>query len=206
MSDPRFTTTFILHGGPIPPRITGPVAAFSSGGSAASVTTLLPAGAVASVADESNNQDSDVKPYFSNVPPNGVKSFRFEVASPASPASVERRFLHAIVVGAAQSTGAPATRVEGDGVAGAVIDGEAYVFSAQGPATRPLPVAYRAPRAVSRHVIADLAPSAGYTVTASPNGDGCAVSVEPAGSGSAGARTASASGVLSFELVGCAAR
>jgi hypothetical protein len=208
MSDPRFTTTFILHGGSTPPRITGPVAAFSSGASAAWVTTLLPAGAAASVADESHNQSSDVKPYFSNVPPDGVKSFRYEVASPASPPSVERRFLHAIVIGAAQSAGAPAKGIEGNDVAGAVIDGEAYLFSAQGPATRPVRVAYRAPRAVARHVVADLAPSAGYTVTAASDGDACAVTLEPASGGGGGgaAKAASAAGVLSFDLVGCAAR
>jgi hypothetical protein len=201
LSAPRFTTTFVLHGGPIAPRIAGPVAFFKSGDSGAWVTTLLPAGAVASVVDETHNKESDDKPYFNNYPPRGVTSFRYEVAQPASAASsIERRFLHAVVVGSAAASPAPSASITGDGVAGAVIESEAYVFSASGPSTRAAPVAYVAPRTATHHIVADLAPSAPYGVEATAQGDACKVTLAPGGS-----RAASAGGVLAFDLgAGCA--
>jgi hypothetical protein len=183
----------------VAPRITGPLALFTSGQSAAWVTTLAPGGATSSVVDETHNTESDDKPYFNNYPPRDVTSFRYEVASPSSLPSVERRFLHAIVIGAAGAGGAPVTSVTGDGVAGAVVDGEAYVFSSAGPATRPTTVTYRVSRAATRHIVVDLAPSGAYAAAVTADGDGCKVVLSPGG-----ALTASANGVLSFAVNACA--
>jgi hypothetical protein len=197
LSDPRFTTTFILHGG-LAPQITGSLARFTTGGSSAWVTTLVPAGVTPGVVDETQNKTSDDRPYFTNRPPSGVTSFRYEVASPASPPSTERRFLHAIVIGAKGGAPASPVAIAGDGVAGAVIDEEAYVFSSVGPGVQARPVSYTAPQAATRHVVCDLAPSASFTATAAPEGGGCKVTLTP-GPG----KTASAKGVLALDVTGC---
>jgi hypothetical protein len=94
---------------------------------------------------------------------------------------------------------APAALIEGSGVAGAVIDGEAYVFSSDGPSTRALGVNYVAPRVAKRHTVVDLAPSTDYAVSSAPEGGGCKIALTP-GSGT----TSSKSGVLAFVVVDCA--
>src|SRR6202021_1179601 len=100
-----------------PPQGSGPLARFSNGGSLAWVTTLLPNGATSSLFDESHNKESSERPWFTNKPPDGVTSIRYQVASPASPPSTERRFLHAVVVGSQNGSGLNAgapVRIEGD--------------------------------------------------------------------------------------------
>jgi hypothetical protein len=200
LSDPRFTTTFILHGGAAP-TLSGSLARFATGASAAWVTTLLPKNAAPAIVDETHNTYSDDRPFFTNKPPDGVTSFRFEVPSPASPASTERRFLHAIVIGAAASTPIVPTGIAGDEIDGAVIDHEAYVFSSRGPATTAAAVSYRAPASATHHIVSDLAPGAAYAVNASADGDTCRISLTP-GSG----KTATRAGVLALDVVACAAR
>ena len=200
LTDPRFTTTFILHGGRAP-QITGALAHFTNGSSAAWVTTLLPPGGASSVVDETHNTYSNDRPFFTNKPPDGVTSFRYEVASPASPASTERRFLHAIVVGAL-ATEAPgrasAGEIRGAHLAGVALDGEAYVFSSEAPATRASALTYTAPAATTRHIVADLAPGAGYAVAIAPDGAGCKVTLTPGGG-----KSASAAGVIALDASGC---
>ncbi len=199
-SDPRFLATFILHGG-LAPQITGPLARFTTGKSSGWVTTLLPKGAVPSVADETHNKPSNDRVFFTNVPPDGVTSFRYQVAYPATPGlGVERRFLHTIVVGSSDATLPPSATpiaIEGPQVAGAAIDGEAYIFSSVGPAGLAVPVAYRAPASAGHHLVFDLSPSAHYTVSALADGNGCKISLTPGGD-----KVASPKGALTLDVGG----
>jgi hypothetical protein len=165
------------------------------------VTTLVPSGVTATIVDETHNKYSDDRPFFTNKPPDGVTSFRYEVPSPASPASTERRFLHAIVVGALGATPATPVRITGDQAVGAAIEGEAYVFSDAGPSERATALSYVAPLVATHHIVSDLAPGAAYTASAAPSGAGCKVSLAP-GTG----KTASRAGVLTLDLSGCALR
>jgi hypothetical protein len=203
-TDPRFTTTFVLHGGRAP-LVEGARAQFTTGRSTAWVTTLLPAGATSSVVDETHNTYSNDKAFFTNKPPDGVVSFRYEVASPTSPPSTERRFLHEVLSGEAGDAARDAARlveIRGDHAAGVAVDGEAYVFSSDGPSVRAGSLTYRAPVEASSHVVADLAPSAGYALSAVADGGECRVTLAPGG-----AKSASAAGVLAFDLTReCAVR
>jgi hypothetical protein len=125
---------------------------------------------------------------------------RAEVRSPVG--NVERRFLHAIVVGASQMRPPALQRIDGDRVAGVVIGDEAYVFLQAGPQTRATALDYRAPAPATRHIVASLAEGARYSIEAVPEGDACHISLEP-GEG----KTASAAGVLQLELgTGCTVR
>ena len=200
VTQPQFTTTFILHGGPAPD-LHGNVARFSHDASSAWVTTLLPANVTGSLVDESKNKEQD-KAYFNNMPAEDQTSVRLEIPSPSSPSSLERRFLHAIAVGSwAPATGAPApVRIASEQVDGAALDGEAYVFSSSGPATTASALTYAAPSSATRHIVVDLAPSANYQVIASPAAnDTCKITLTPGG-----ARTASGQGMLVFDVVDCA--
>jgi hypothetical protein len=196
-SDPRFTATFILHGGPAP-QVTGPTARFNSGASSAWVTTLLPKGATSSLVDETHNTWSGDRPYFTNKPPDGMTSFRYEVAAPSPRGSTERRFLHAIDVAGVGSAVTAPVAIDEETVAGAAIDTEAYLFAVAGPQARAAAIAYTAPVTATHHIVCDLAPSASYAVTATSSGGGCRVSLAPGGG-----KTASPSGVLSIDVSGC---
>ncbi|HEY2511969.1 MAG TPA: hypothetical protein VGI39_13975 [Polyangiaceae bacterium] len=202
LSDERFTTTFVLHGGPAP-QVSGTMARFDAGTSTAWVATLLPKGATSSLVDETHNTYSNDRPFFTNKPPDGMTSVRYEVSSPAS--STERRFLHAFVIGARGSSPLPANatpvEIHGAGAEGAVIEDEAYVFAESGPATDAKRIAYTAPRTAVHQVVMDLAPNGHYAIAARADGDGCAVTLAPGGTSSA-----SAQGVLSLTLSDCTVR
>jgi hypothetical protein len=200
LTNPRFTTTFILHGGGAP-LIEGKRATFKTGRSVAWATTLGPEGAVSRVVDETHNTYSPDKAFFTNKPPDGVTSFRYEVASPASPATTERRFLHEI--GSGNSGEMPTSRVaiSGDRATGVVVNGEAYVFVKDGQDTRPTALSYRVPPHTWFHTIADLVPASEYAVTAVPDGADCKVTLTP-GSG----KKTSSAGVLALDFGECVLR
>ena len=139
-------------------------------------------------------------PYYANEPPEGTTSVRLEVRSP--PGETERRFLHAFVVGPSDAHPPAPTHIEGEGVDGVALDGEAYVFERAAEQLRPAPLSYRAPLDAVRHVVASLAPSARYDVSLVREGETCRVSIQPGQ-----ARVASSAGVLELDLgQGCTLR
>ena len=145
---------------------------FSAGKSAAFVTTLLPVTATPVFVREPTELGDG--PYYANEPPEGSLSVRVEVRSPLG--DLECRFLHAFVATQADTTPPPAIRIDGRDVDGAAIEDEAYVFSRAGVQARAAPIAYRAPAAALRHVVASLPPGARYTVTVERDGTLCSVS------------------------------
>ena len=155
--------------------------------------------------DETHNTYSNDRPFFTNKPPDGVTSFRYEVAAPASPPGAERRFLHEIVAGgegdAARESARPVA-IRGEGAVGVAVSGEAYVFASDGPSVHASAVTYRAPPNTWWHVVADLAPAAAYSVTVTADGSDCRVTLTPGGP-----KIASPAGVLAFDLTtGCTVR
>ncbi len=198
-----YAATFLLHGAGAP-LVQGEAVRFGAGRSVAFATTLLPAGATPVVVPEPTSLGEG--PYYANDPPEGTRSVRVEVRSKLG--ELERRFLHAFVVG---GDGAPApapSRIEGEGVDGVAIEDEAYVFQrarALEGAARVASFEYRAPGAATRHVVASLAPHARYAVAAQrEGGEGgtCRVTIAP-GEGT----VASDAGVVVLELApGCALR
>jgi hypothetical protein len=198
VSRPSYRVTFMLHGGAAP-RVDGPgLLRIEVGKSIAFVQTLAPVDAVPVLVREPTNLGEGV--FYVNDPPDGVTSVRAEVRSP--PGSAERRFLHAIVVGASNTRPPTMLRVEGDKVAGVAIGDEAYIFAQGAPQTRAAPLDYRAPMSATRHLVASLAQAARYVVEVEREGDACHVSLEP-GEG----KTASVAGVLEVDLgTGCTVR
>ena len=202
LGKPTYGATFLLHGGSDPEIGEGGVVRFAAGKSAAWVTTLAPSGVAPVVVHEPTELGDG--PYYANEPPEGTTSQRIEVRSPKG--DVERRFLLAIVVGGiadrSKKDVPPATRLDGEGVDGAVIDDEAYVFQRGAPQGASAPLAWRAPPSVSRAIVASLAPGARYDVRAERDRDDCRVSLRPGG-----ARAASPAGVLVVSLgPGCQLR
>ncbi len=195
---PTYRVTFMLHGGALP-RADGPgVLRIEVGNSVAFVQTLAPADATPALVREPTNLGDGA--FYDNDPPDGVTSVRAEVRSPVG--NVERRFLHAIVVGPSRMRPPAVDRVDGKEVAGAVIGDEAYVFVRSAPQTRAESLEYRAPVSATRHLVASLAPNARYAVDAERDGDSCHVSLEP-GAG----KTSSRAGVLELDFgTGCALR
>jgi hypothetical protein len=197
LTKPTYLVTFLLHGGS-PPAKTGSVVRIVSGKSAATVTTLLPAGAAPVLVPEPTNLGDG--PYYANLPPEDTKSIRVEIRSPVG--TTERRFLHALVVGPAEAEAPPVGRIEGDAVDGVAIEDEAYVFDRAGDEVRAVPLVYRAPAAAIRHIIASLPPGASYDVRAEPDGPDCRVWIAPGHT-----RQASPAGVLAVDLqAGCVLR
>jgi hypothetical protein len=196
---PSYRVTFLLHGAAVP-RVEGPgLLRIEVGKSVAFAQTLTPAGATPVLVREPTNLGDGA--FYVNDPPDGVTSVRAEVRSPVG--SVERRFLHAIVVGPSQMRPPALLRIEGEKVAGVAIGDEAYVFVQGAPQTRAAPLDYRAPMSVTRHLVASLAPGARYSVEVEREGDACRISLEP-GNGSI---TASGAGVLEVDLgTGCTIR
>ena len=129
-----------------------------------------------------------------------MTSVRAEVRTPVG--NVERRFLHAIVVGPSDMRPPALARIEGQEVAGVAIGDEAYVFPRAAPQTHAASLDYRAPMSATRHLVASLSPNARYAVEVERDGDACHVSLEP-GDG----KTASSAGVLEVVLgTGCTMR
>lgn len=198
LSRPSYKVTFMLHGGAVP-RVDGPgLLRIEVGSSVAFVRTLTPLDVAPALVREPTNLGDGA--FYDNDPPDGVTSVRAEVRSPVG--NVERRFLHAIVVGPSAMVPPSVSRIEGKDVTGVAIGDEAYVFPQAAPQTRAASMDYRAPMSATRHLVASLAPNAAYAVEIERDGDACHVSVEP-GAG----KTASRAGVLELDLgTGCAMR
>jgi hypothetical protein len=168
------------------------------GKSAGLATTLVPSHAAPILVKEPTELGTG--PYYTNQPPEGVSSTRVEVRSPSG--SLERRFLHAIVVGPRDVRAPAAVLIAGEDAEGAAIDEEAYVFSRAGVQRTPASLAYLAPGSARRHFVASLAPGGRYAVSVERDRDGCRVSLGP-GEG----RVASRAGVLAIEVApGCILR
>jgi len=195
---PSYRVTFLLHGGAVP-RLDGPgLVRIEVGKSVAFAQTLAPVDATPVLVREPTTLGEGA--FYVNDPPDGVTSVRVEVRSPVG--NVERRFLHAIVVGPSQMRQPSLARVDGANVAGVAIGDEAYVFVQAAIQTRAAQLDYRAPMSATRHIVASLAEGARYSVEAEREGDACHVSLEP-GAG----RSASDAGVLEVDLAtGCTTR
>jgi len=137
--------------------------------------------------------------YWTNVAPaKGLRATRLEVPSPTG--GVERRFLHVIAVSSAAAPRMPVVAVRGDAVEGAALDGEAYIFLHTAVQSSPTGFDYTAPEDAHRHIVAGLAPSAGYVVSTARAEGGCKVTLTP---GNTGTRTTD-SGILVLSIAGCA--
>ncbi len=169
-----YTATFLLHGAGAP-LVQGDGVRFATGRSVAFATTLLPAGVTPVVVPEPTSLGEG--PYFANEPPEGTRSVRIEVRS--KPGDLERRFLHALVVGGDEARAPVPSRIEGEGVDGVALADEAYVFQRAMPQARAAIVEYRAPEAATRHVVASLAPQGRYGVSVQRDGAVCRVTLTP---------------------------
>ncbi len=177
-------------------KLQGPAVRVSAGKSAATVTTLIPIGQSPTLVSEPHSKSTDA--WYNNEVADGMKSIRIEVASPKG--ETERRFLHAIVVGAAADKAVVPTLIAGTGVDGAAIDDEAYVFTSGKPHTEVVAVSYKVPALAIRHLIVGLAPSGKYAVSVTKEGGtDCNVSLAPGGPVSA-----SAAGTLAIDTHACA--
>jgi hypothetical protein len=129
LARPAYAATFLLHGAS--PEVTGESVRFVAGRSVAVAFTLLPAGVPPVLVREPTELGDG--PFYANDPPEGVKSVRAEVRSPAG--ANERRFLHAILVGPVDGKPPAPVRVDGEGVDGVAFDDEVYVFGRAGDRT-----------------------------------------------------------------------
>jgi hypothetical protein len=186
-----YPTTFVLHGGATP-QMSGSLASIRVGKSAAYVTTLLPSAAPRLVREPTPPRKD--RPFYNNEPPENVRSMRLEVLSPG--ATTERRFLHAIDVRASSETAPPAAQIiAGDGVDGALVGDDAFVFVSAAPQSTAAPLAFKAPASARRIVVVGLAPSQPYSASATKSGDVCAIAIAPGGS-----TNASASGTITTRV------
>jgi Heparinase II/III-like protein len=190
LTKPTYGVTWAGHAS-VRPEQSGSVLKIAVGRSAATLSTLLPAGATASFLKEPTAKGDE--PFTNNNPAEGIASTRFEIASARG--KTERRFLTAIVVGSAADRAPPATRIEGDGIDGAAIADEAYLFPSAALQRMPAAVAYRAPTTATRHVITGLAPKGKYAASVSPDAGLCRVALVPGGN-----LSASAAGALVLSL------
>jgi hypothetical protein len=176
-------------------RLQGSAVRISAGKSAATVTTLTPAGQTATLVAEPHSKSTDA--WYNNEVADGMKSIRIEVASPKG--ETERRFLHAITVGAAEDKAVVPTHIDGTGVEGAAIEGEAYVFTTGKPHSEAVAVSYKAPALTIRHLVVGLAPGGKYGISMANDGAAdCRVSLAPGGGSSA-----SAAGTIAIDSHGC---
>lgn len=133
---------------------------------------------------------------------NPVKAWQVQVRAPAAATSQQWLTVFDLAgSAAAAATVKPITVSQGNilGVQMAAAGGNAVVVSSAGSAGTPLTgtIAYSVDNLAARHVITDLAPSTGYTVTITANGSLWNVSVAAGGSS-----MSSAKGVLSFVTSG----
>ncbi len=194
VSKPTYAVSWAGHSS-VKPEVTGPNLRIGVGKSSAWVTTLLPSGATATLLAE----PTVVNPpevYLRNEVAEGITSTRFEIPSPKG--KTEHRFLHTVVTGATGQKPPAATRIEGEGLEGAALDTEAYLFPTAAPQRIPAAVSYKAPETATRHIVTGLAPGSKYVVTAKKEGALCTVALLPGGSvGASGA------GVIRLEVVAC---
>jgi hypothetical protein len=195
LTKPVYGVTWAGHAS-VRPEQTGNVLKIAVGRSTATLTTLVPTNATATLLKEPTVKTDE--PFTNNNPAEGINSTRFEI--PSARGTTERRFLTAIVVGSVADRAPAPTRIEGDGVEGAAIADEAYLFPSATIQRFPAAIAYKAPNTAQKHVVTGLAPNGKYAPSVSADGAACRVSLLPGG-----ARSASAAGVLTLEVTaGCA--
>lgn len=194
VTKPGYGVTWTGHAS-VNPRVTGALTSVVLGKSVAHVAVLLPPNAAQKLLVEPTIKTDDI--FMQNTPAEGIHAVRFETESPKG--TTERRFLHAIATGAAGDPAPPATRIEGDGIDGAALADEAYVFSRAGAQSSPAAMTYTAPVTAIRHHVFDMPANQTVTVTATRNGATCKVTITPGG-----ARKATGSGVLVITLNDCA--
>ncbi len=198
LTKPSYGTTWIAHAGTTP-QVTGSTVKITVGRSAATITTVLPEGASPAKLLKEPTLKTDTI-YMKNDPAAGIDSTRIEIASPESrQGKTERRFLHAIVVGAADGVAPAAVRIEGEGIDGVALQDEAYLFTSAAPQRLAAAVSYRAPRSAVRHVVTGLAPGGKYGAAVEAAGATCNVSLVPGG-----ALAASSAGVVLVNVTACA--
>ena len=194
ISKPTFSVSWAGHAS-VKPEVSGPTLRIGVGKSSAWVTTLLPVGVTATLLSEPTIVNAP-EVYQRNEVAEGIKSTRFEILS--AKGKTEHRFLHAIVTGMSGQKPPVATRIDGEGMEGAAIDTEAYLFPIAAPQRLAAAVSYKAPATATRHIVTGLAPGQKYAVNASKDGANCKIALLPGGG-----VAASSAGVLSLSVNGC---
>ncbi|MFK2930589.1 hypothetical protein ISP14_07270 [Dyella agri] len=133
---------------------------------------------------------------------NPAKAWQVQVRAPAT--AVSQQWLTVFDLStssAAVAAAKPVTVNQGSilGVQLAAADGSSVMVGSTGAAGTPMTgtIAYTVDNLAARHVITELAPSAGYTVAVATTGNQQTITVTPGGS-----TTSSANGVLSFTVSG----
>ncbi len=193
VTKPSYAVTWAGHAG-VEPEVTGPQVRVSVGRSTATISTLLPSGVTAKLLKEPTIHTDDI--FMKNDPAEGINSARIEIASPKG--KTERRFLHAIVVGATGETAPSPVKIEGEGIDGVAIDREAYLFTSAAPQKMAAAVSYKAPDLATKHMVFGLAPNGKYAVSPTREGAICKIALLPGGSSAA-----SSAGVLTLNVTGC---
>jgi hypothetical protein len=159
---------------------------------AGSMTTILPASAAIAISDHLINS-SDARTYN--------KVWRTEVR-PTDAAAANRRWMTVFDLAATpgQVAAASALNVTAGAAAGALLQsagGNGVVVSGTAAFGTAItgPLSYTVPAAQTRHVITDLTPQAGFTVSVTVAGGNHLVTVAAGGS-----RPATANGVLTFTV------
>jgi hypothetical protein len=154
------------------------------------MTTILPAGAKTAVTDR-----------FSADSPTWNKMWRVEVrpASQSNPSQLWMTAFDLAATSAQVAAAGPVSVTSGTAVGALLQSAAGNTAAVFGTASVGTPIAgtlsYTVPAALTRHVITDLAPHAGFTVSVSATGGSHVVTVTPGGS-----TIATANGVISFSV------
>jgi hypothetical protein len=155
-----------------------------------SMTTILPANAAIATTTQLST-DTTV----------WNKVWRTEIRATDAPTATRRWMtVFDLAPSSAQVASATAVNVTAGSAVGAVLQsstGNNAVISGTAPAGTAIagPVSYVVPAALTRHVVTDLAPSAGYTISVSLQGSNHVVTIA-----SGGSSITSANGVLTFQV------
>jgi hypothetical protein len=157
---------------------------------AGSMTTILPLNAQVNTTD-----------HLSSDTATWNKMWRSEIRATDAP-TANRRWMTVFDLAptAAQVAAATSITVTGGSAVGALLASSAgnnVVISGTAPVGTAIaaPFSYTVPAAATRHIITDLTPSAGYTVSVTASGGNHTITVTSGGSSSA-----TANGVLSFSV------
>ena len=187
--DERYTKRWAIHF-KNEPTIAGDTSQATYGNSKVFLKTLAPSPATATKIAE---------PDRSNVNP--ALTWRLEVKTPD--AQVSTQYLHALYVTDSTTLNMPTTeKIAGTGLVGAHIQSDptnwVVMFSSSQTGAPPTgTVSYTiTPTAATRHLVANLQPNTGYTLSVTPDGSRQVISLASTGSNI----TSSAEGTLAFEL------
>ena len=173
LSKPKYGVTWEMHTSVVP-AVTANVATAIVGKSEVVVTSLVPVAKTAQLREPTVHIENM---FEQNDVADGINSTRTEEESARG--TTERRFLHVMAIGAAGDAMPAAVHIDGEGVEGAAIDGEAYLFPIAGPQKAAAAIGWKAPMNAGRHVMTGLVPGAKYGATAAKEGDLCHVSLKP---------------------------